>query len=183
MRERKWEDTEGESNDLADLESEFRKRLYGEPDIPVTERTPKGSYIGAPAHFALEMACKQVRAAFAPKREDRFGSIFLVGSALARPDWRDVDIRLILDDESFAELFPSALNEGSATWEFDPRWTLLTVAVSEWMRKQTGLPIDFQVQPMEFANKHHNGPRHAMGLTYVEPRPKDAAADAAEGGV
>ena len=38
--------------------------------------------------------------------EQAFGSIcYLVGSATKRPDFRDVDVRMILDDEEFHALF------------------------------------------------------------------------------
>ena len=50
----------------------------------------KVNYVGAPAVFALEQACAQVCEAFAG-----FGC-YLVGSAIDRPDWRDVDIRFIM---------------------------------------------------------------------------------------
>jgi len=124
----------------------------------------KVSHIGAPACFALEMACKQIQAAF--DDEEDFAGIFVVGSCLERPDWRDVDVRMILADEAFARLFPRA-HLTNATWEFDPRWTLMTVAISQWLSKETGLPIDFQFQPMTFANERHKGPRHAVGLRYT----------------
>ena len=114
----------------------------------------KAPYVGAPAIFALEQACQQINAAF-----DGFGC-YLVGSALERPDWRDVDVRLIMADEEFDALFPDA----GRTWEFHPRWLLLTVAISGWLSKITGLPIDFQFQPQTHANKIHSGPRHALGL-------------------
>lgn len=131
----------------------------------------KSCYIGAPAHFALEMACKQIRAAFAPG-DDGYGDIFIVGSCLERPDWRDVDVRMMLDDDSFAAMFPSVIRpyDAGGTWEFDPRWTLMVTSISEWMKRQTGLPIDFQFQPMTHANEKHAGKRYAAGLTYVEPK-------------
>lgn len=124
----------------------------------------KGVYIGAPSCFALELACKQVHDAFA--KDCEFGEIYLVGSALQRADWRDVDLRFMMDDEAFKALFPRALLV-NACWEFDPRWLLMTVTISEWMKKSTALPIDFQFQPMTFANERHKGPRSAIGLGYV----------------
>lgn len=123
----------------------------------------KVTYIGAPACFALEQACKQIMEAF-DDPEAHVG-IYVVGSCLERPDWRDVDVRMMLDDEYFKKLFPSA-HITNASWEFDPRWTLLVVTISEWLKKQTGLPVDFQFQPMTFANAKHKGPRHAIGLRY-----------------
>jgi len=131
---------------------------------------PKASYIGAPACFALEMACKQVNDAFRVPAPG-FSGLFIVGSALKRPDWRDVDVRMMLDDATFQKMFPDVdISHGAALWEFDPRWTLMTTAIAQWMRHQTGLPIDFQFQPMTWANKEHNKPRHAAGLRFVSPR-------------
>lgn len=124
----------------------------------------KASYIGAPACFALEMACKQVRDAF-----PLCLGIFIVGSALERSDFRDVDVRMIFTDSDFAALFPDVAGLDAPWWEFDARWTLLTVAISQWMRGQTGLPIDFQFQPQTWANERHDKPRNAHGLTVAKP--------------
>ena len=114
----------------------------------------KASHVGAPAIFALELACRDLNEAFGG-----FGC-YLVGSALSRSDWRDVDIRYIMSDADFAILFPNA----GQYWEHDARWLLLTVAISERLQKLTGLPIDFQIQPQTHANARHPGPRNAMGL-------------------
>lgn len=130
------------------------------------DKKTKVTYVGAPAVFALEMACKQVRAAFPELRPDAHIGVYVVGSCLERPDWRDVDVRMMMDDETFLHYFPG-VNLQAGTWEFDPRWCLLTVAISQWMSKQTGLPIDFQFQPMTHANARHTGRRHAAGLTFV----------------
>ena len=126
----------------------------------VSKKAPKkASYIGAPAIFALELACQHIRAALGD-----YGC-YLVGSAMERPDWRDVDVRFIMPDENFALLFPSVdISIDSAIWEFDPRWLLMTVSITAWLRQQTGLPIDFQIQPQTFANKWHNKQRSAIGL-------------------
>jgi hypothetical protein len=119
-------------------------------DIP-----PKASYIGAPACFALELELKSVCKAFGVY------ACYVVGSSIQRPDWRDVDVRCILDDEEFAKLFPGA----GQCWEQDARWLLLTVSISEYLSKRTGLPVDFQIQPQTHANKKHSKPRNAIGLT------------------
>jgi|ERR1039458_780183 hypothetical protein len=114
----------------------------------------KANYIGAPAVFALEIACRDICEAFGG------WDCYLVGSALQRADWRDVDVRFIMDDEEFIKLFPDA----GEHWEQDTRWLLLTVAISERLSKVTGLPIDFQFQPQTHANKRHDGPRSSIGL-------------------
>lgn len=122
----------------------------------------KWSYIGAPAHFKLEQACQQISEAFGG-----YGC-YLVGSALERADFRDVDIRYILSDEDFERLFPgtgwSAEHPHGALWEHNPRWLLMTISICEWLQRQTGLPVDFQFQPQSHANALHRGRRHAIGM-------------------
>ena len=121
----------------------------------MSEKRTKVSYIGAPAVFALELALQQVCAAFGE------GACYHVGSSLERPDWRDVDVRMILDDEKFKREFP---NVHPGAWELDPKWLLLTVSISAWLSKASGLPIDFQIQPMTHANERHKGRRSAAGM-------------------
>lgn len=134
----------------------------------MSEPRKKGIYIGAPACFALEQACAQVAEAFGAFRDDEHGEhvggIYVVGSCLDRADWRDVDVRFIVADKVFARWFPGAGDIAHARWEFDPRWLLLTVALSDWLKKQTGLPVDFQFQPQSHANERHKGPRNAVGM-------------------
>ena len=78
-------------------------------------------------------------------------SIYLVGTVLTSPDFRDVDVRMILDDEWFdAEFSNAAL------------WQVFCLAVTEWLRSVTGLPIDFQVQRQSEANAKHPGVRNHL---------------------
>jgi hypothetical protein len=130
------------------------------------ERRKKASYVGAPAVFALEQCCQIIN--------DSFGGYgcYLVGSALERQDWRDVDVRYILQDAEFQKLFPNAHEH---CWEQDPRWLLLTVSISAWLSKVTGLPVDFQFQPQSHANDKHKGFRNALGLRIAKPAPETAA--------
>jgi hypothetical protein len=122
----------------------------------------KSIYVGAPACFALELALQHIDKAFADLRVGRYTGAYVVGSALERPDWRDIDVRFIMDDLTFKEQFPHAEEH----WEFDPKWLLLTVAISKWLSDQTGLPVDFQFQPMTYANAMHKKPRNAAGLRF-----------------
>lgn len=124
----------------------------------------KGIHIGAPACFALEIACKTINDAF-----KGFGC-YVVGSVLERPDWRDVDVRFIMADADFDAEFPGTRERG--IWEFDAKWLLLTVSISAWLSKQTGLPIDFQFQPQGHANDHHKGRRNAIGLKFAQATPE-----------
>lgn len=115
----------------------------------------KANYIGAPQVFTLELACKQINEAFGG-----FGC-FLVGSSIQRADWRDVDIRLILPDDQFRNLFP----DSEINYELDCRWLILSSSLSMFLSKVSGLPVDFQIQPQTKANLQHTGQRHAIGLS------------------
>lgn len=126
----------------------------------------KATYVGVPAIFELELACQEINAAF-----DSYGC-YLVGSALERADWRDVDVVKIMPDEAFTALFPDAHDQGR--WEHDPRWLLMTIALSRYLSSRTGLPIDFKFQPQTWANERHKGPRSALGLR-MPPRQRDEA--------
>jgi hypothetical protein len=61
----------------------------------------RAHWIPAPHFFNLNMACVPVSEALG------FGC-FLVGSALVRRDFRDVDVRAIVSDGEWARLFPGA---------------------------------------------------------------------------
>jgi hypothetical protein len=119
--------------------------------------------VGAPAIFLLELECKHL--------SDAFGGYgcYLVGSALERPDWRDVDVRFIMADDEFKALFPDVRIDAH-NWEFDPRWLLLSTMISKRLSEASGLPVDFQFQPQSHANSRHKGKRHALGLQFAKGR-------------
>lgn len=75
---------------------------------------------------------------------------YLVGSVLERPDWRDVDVRLLLADRQVAAI-PMNLRD-------------LNMIVSDWGRSVTALPIDFQIQPETEWRKYDDRPRHPRGV-------------------
>ncbi len=87
---------------------------------------------------------------------------YLVGSATTSKSWRDVDVRLILDDERYEALF------GSGDDCTDAFWSITTASLSLLAQKMTGLPIDFQIQRRSEARKF-DGPRMPIGL-FVERR-------------
>ena len=76
---------------------------------------------------------------------------YLVGSALIRADYRDVDVRVIFEDEAYTDL-SMMVNPAD-----------LNLAVSLWGQQVTGLPVDFQVQSDTDADQY-NGRRHPLGL-------------------
>lgn len=89
-----------------------------------------------------------------------FGTPFLVGSALTTKDYRDVDVRVLLDEDEWTALFPG-LDDADPR---DARWSGICTAFSLWGQKATGLPIDFQLQRRVRANEQYPGRRNALGL-------------------
>ena len=109
--------------------------------------------VGMPAALLLDLFGSEVWGCFGKPP-------YLVGSALANKVWRDVDVRCILDDETW-----DAIGLG------DPRrchqnakWASLCLAYSALGKAMTGLPIDFQLQQRTYANKCFDGPRSALGM-------------------
>jgi hypothetical protein len=124
-----------------------------EPTTPVQKVPMVG--VGMPAALHLE--------AFGREINDAFGHLpYLVGSAAVGKTWRDVDVRLILPDPEFDALFP----DHTYPARHDGRWGLICAAISELARVRTGLPVDFQIQCMTFANDRYpiTEPRLALGI-------------------
>lgn len=79
---------------------------------------------------------------------------YLVGSVMERPDFRDVDVRLILPDAVY-----------DRWWGDRHRVRLANRAITTWGQRETGLPIDFQIQRQTDANEAYPKPyRNPMGL-------------------
>lgn len=105
---------------------------------------------------------------------------YLVGSANAKADYRDVDVRLMLPDKTFDALF---LDRTQKAHERGQVWSLVCYAITAWLRAETGLPIDFQIQRTTEANKKYgNQFRNPLGMartfaglgdaTNLQPRDK-----------
>jgi len=129
----------------------------------VTEPRKKASYVGVPAIFELTLACHLLIRGFGVVT--RFTTW---AAPLSAPDWRDVDLVMIMPDEAFAVEFPNA-PQHSAAWEHDPKWLVLTCALSKWLSDKAGVPVDFKFQPRTFANERHKGPRNPIGLLLATP--------------
>ncbi len=108
--------------------------------------------IGQPQGMLLNEFGERVRAAF--------GEVaYHVGSSLSAMydkksqarAWRDVDVRLMLDDEVWEkmELGDPANPHGNA------KWRALCIVFSDYGRHSTGLPIDFQLQQRSHANENY----------------------------
>ena len=90
--------------------------------------------LGEPHAMNLVNACALVEAAFNE-------TPYLVGSAAGiKREYRDVDVRVILNDDKYVALF------GEGPRQCSPFFNLICCGVSSWLAGVTGLPIDFQVQ-------------------------------------
>ena len=113
--------------------------------------------VGMPAHLLLHEFGSQVWAAFGEPP-------FHVGSSLTQKSgWRDVDVRLILDDTEY-----DALGLGKPNLPHqNGKWVALCLAFSALGKQMTGLPIDFQIQQQTRANEEYyrqDHPRSALGV-------------------
>jgi hypothetical protein len=100
--------------------------------------------------YNLDAACALISRAFPD------GDTFLVGTAGlgGAETYRDVDVRLMLDDGEFAAVCPT-----------QARWELLCLAISTYLHERTGLPVDFQIQSATVANERYGGkPRNPLGM-------------------
>lgn len=89
---------------------------------------------------------------------DYFGEVpYQVGSSLDRKDWRDVDVRLILDDDDFDRRFGP-----NRSAETNRKLAAVTLAFAALGKAMTGLPVDFQIQRTTDANKLYPGKRSAL---------------------
>lgn len=112
------------------------------------------TYLGPHALRRLDLWVTAVRGTFNQP-------CYLVGSSLERQDYRDVDVRMPLPDDD-----PFVLGKMH-------RLPLVNLALSMWAEHDTGLPVDFQLQPQtEFDSM--DGRREPLGARwgqwYIEPR-------------
>lgn len=126
------------------------------PDTTTRRRQPTRGVgpigVGMPAALHLD--------GFAREIVDAFGHHpYLVGSSATGKEWRDVDVRLILPDDEFDQLFPDGGHE-----QGNAMWALICAALSELARQRTGLPVDFQIQRMTDANKRYDESHVRWGL-------------------
>jgi hypothetical protein len=100
--------------------------------------------------YHLDQACQVISRAFGGQCPYLVGTAGVGGAE----SYRDVDVRLMLDDEQFAEACPTR-----------ERWELLCLAIGVYLSSRTGLPVDFQLQRKgEALEKFGDRPRNPVGL-------------------
>lgn len=111
--------------------------------------TSRASYLPVPQQRLLEDWGRTLRRMF-------HGEVpYQVGSSTQHGDYRDVDVRIIMNDSDHSDL---------AAIVAIPR---LNVTLSLWGQQVTGLPIDCQVQQMTAANEqYHAQRRNPLGLSH-----------------
>lgn len=103
--------------------------------------------------FLLDEACKPIAEGFD-------SNPYLVGTAGERGAYRDVDVRLILDDEKYALLHSVSGIDLIA---------LLGLVIGNHLAGATGLPVDFQIQQQSAANAQHpDKSRNPLGLRSLQ---------------
>lgn len=126
-----------------------------ETPTAVNPEKKRATQLSVPEMFRLNHACRVLSAAFGFHN-------YHVGSSLENPNYRDVDVRCILDDEDYDRLIGA--NEH--------RLGLLNAALSEWLQSRTNLPVDFQFQRMTNANQEFDGRRNFVGKPLPEREPE-----------
>lgn len=100
------------------------------------------SYLTTASFARLNHACQAVTEGLGHKP-------YLVGSAMESAEFRDVDVRSILPDEEWDELF------GGRPFF----WSLFCLGVSTYLSEVSGLPVDYQAQRMTEANERYGDGR------------------------
>lgn len=120
----------------------------------------RASYLSPPDFQRLNWSCRPIA--------DAFGEpVYLVGSVLTKPNFRDIDLRLILDDQTFNHMFRHEVRlEYDGQLAVGPVRFLLNIAISDLIAKTAGLswPIDFQIQSIGEANAPENLLRNPLGI-------------------
>lgn len=103
---------------------------------------------------------------------DYFGHVaYHVGSSVMSKGWRDIDVRVLLPDEEFEAQFGSGPNALFAL--SNPKLAAVTLAFSVLGQQMTGLPIDFQIQPVTWANEKFSQRDGCVRSALLELRPTE----------
>lgn len=120
-------------------------------------------YLTGVQRYRLELACLPINQAFNTK-------CYLVGSVIQRPNFRDVDVRIMLDDDRFNQLFYNYTEDMTSVviQEGVALWSVVCSAIGDQLSAATGLLVDFQIQRKRIANEKYNGGRTPLGIGSIE---------------
>lgn len=119
------------------------------------EEKKRANYLNVTQQYQLELAIAPLWIIF---RDWGHYGIYQVGSTLTRANWRDVDIRMMMEDSVFDTHFLKL---------YSPHHLFLNACISKWLTESTDLPIDFQFQRttdanVEFGRQEHK--RNCVGI-------------------
>jgi hypothetical protein len=97
------------------------------------------------ASYLTTLEFAKLNHALLPIAEAFGGHTYLVGSVQESREFRDVDVRTILDDEDFDARFKDELF-----------WGIFCMGITTYLQNVTGLPLDYQVQRRTEANEKHS---------------------------
>lgn len=109
--------------------------------------------------FLLDQACRPINEAFGD-----YGCV-LVGTAMTRGPFRDVDVRFIMADKKHHKL-TKAIGQSGVSF--------LGLAIGQYLASLTQLPIDFQIQRQTVADALHKGSRNPLGNRTLDNYKGDA---------
>lgn len=121
----------------------------GECACTTRPRERSASFLSPPDFHRLDWACRPIYHAYKTPP-------YLVGSVLLTPAFRDIDLRLIIDDDVYAGLAPS--REIGVLMDIALSRVLMEACPMRW-------PIDFQIQSQTEANEF-GGVRNPMGMRW-----------------
>ena len=106
-----------------------------------------------------------------PVEEALGNTVWIVGSVLTKENYRDVDLRVILDDDEYNRLFMPNYKDvdGTVVGLTDQFRMLIQTAISAMLRQTTNLPIDFQIQSQTEANQYRGKRNPACMRPYINP--------------
>ena len=128
------------------------------------ERRRSASYLTPHQMRRLDAACIPVVRAFG------FGTVVLVGSALTRLDYRDVDVRAVIADEDFDQIFPGVKVHKDGGAHYSHLWAWICMCASGEISHASGMNVDFQIQRRTEASGY-DGSRIPLGCRWNESEP------------
>jgi hypothetical protein len=115
------------------------------------------------AHYLTVLQYQTLNTACIPLAKAYDIGVFLVGSVLYKPDFRDVDVRAILVDEDYDRMFKPKHEFVNCSLHKQ----IIENGISAHLSQMTGLPIDFQFQRMTDCNndpENKDKSRNALGI-------------------
>ncbi len=133
----------------------------------MTQNAKRACQLGPHQLRRLDLACVPI--------DQAWGTPYLVGSAMVRPDFRDIDVRLLLEDDEFDRLFPGGADD-YGTRPFDAALNYLNGSISLMLTRVSqldgiGKEVDFQFQRRTEANARWSDlgehPRNPLGNRWL----------------